>query len=51
MNNHDLELWKDWVEPYYMFLFNSRWLREPDNQSTPHFVKIVKPALAKVIDF
>ncbi len=48
MDNHDWELWKDWVEPYYMFLFNSRWLREPDNQSTPHFVKIVKPALANV---
>ena len=51
MNNHDLELWKDRVEPYYMFLFNFRWFRETANSFQPHFVKIVKSALAKVIDF
>lgn len=50
MNNHDLNLWNNWVEPYYMFLFNSRWFREPANLSQPYFVKIVKPALVKVDD-
>jgi hypothetical protein len=43
-----LKLREEWVEPYYMFLIDVRWLRKSENLSQPHFVKIVKPALAKV---
>jgi len=50
MNDRDIELWKNWVEPYYMFLINTRWCRQPENLSQPHFVNIVQPALANVND-
>jgi hypothetical protein len=50
MNDQDLELWQDWVEPYYLFLMNGRWFGQSENQSQPHFVKIVQPALAKIND-
>jgi Family of unknown function (DUF6000) len=50
MKDRDLELRKEWVEPYYMFLINVRWLRESENRSQPYFVKIVQPAVAKVND-
>lgn len=50
MNDHDLELWENWVEPYYMFLINIRWCCQPQNCSQPHFAKIVHPALAKIND-
>lgn len=50
MTDRDLELWKDWVEPYYMFLMNGRWFRQPEDLSQPHFVKLVQPALANVND-
>lgn len=50
MNQEDIEFFLKWVEPYYMFLFNTRWCIQPDPKLTPRFVSLVKPALSEVND-
>ena len=50
MNQENLEFWNEWVAPYYMFLFNTRWCIQPNPLCTPHFVKLAQPVLPQVND-
>ena len=54
MNNskkYDLELWHKWVEPYYLYTMNFRWLNPSIDLPKPHFVSRVEPVLGDLNEY